>query len=340
MTEQNDKILLAHGGGGRLMAELIAKTIGPAVYGKMPQVLADAAGVNIDGREILFTTDSFVVKPLFFPGGDIGRLSICGTVNDLAVCGAKPIVMSLALIIEEGFAVSDLEKILHSIGKTVKEADVAIVTGDTKVVEKGAADGIFINTAGIGIPKKGIALGFDRIEPGDVILINGTIGDHGMTVMSQRQELTIQSPLQSDCACLHKIIGLLLDQLGPKVKFMRDPTRGGIAAVTNEIVQSCGCGVELWEENLPVNPAVKAAADILGFDMLNIANEGKFIAVVSADAEQKALDILRNHPLGKKAARIGTVGPKQPHSLVELVTSIGGRRIVQMPYGIELPRIC
>jgi hydrogenase expression/formation protein HypE len=340
MTEQNDKILLAHGGGGRLMAELIAKTIGPAVYGDRPQNLTDAASVNIDGKEILFTTDSFVVQPLFFPAGDIGKLAVCGTVNDLAVCGAKPQAMSLALIIEEGFAVADLGKILHSIGTTARQAGVAIVTGDTKVVEKGAADGIFINTTGLGPRRKNARLGFDCIEPGDVILINGTLGDHGMTIMSKRQELAIQSPLQSDCACLHEIIGLLLDALGPKIKFMRDPTRGGLAATANEITQACGCGIEIEEDKLPVDLAVKAAADILGFDILNIANEGKFIAVINPDAEKTALDILRSHPLGRKAARIGTIGPKQPHSLVELITRIGGRRIVGMPYGRELPRIC
>jgi hydrogenase expression/formation protein HypE len=340
MTEENDKILLAHGGGGRLMAELIAKTIGPAVYGDRPQNLTDAASVNIDGKEILFTTDSFVVQPLFFPAGDIGKLAVCGTVNDLAVCGAKPLALSLALIIEEGFAVADLEKILHSIGTTARQAGVVIVTGDTKVVEKGAADGIFINTTGLGPRRQNAQLGFDRIEPGDIILVNGTLGDHGMTIMSKRQELAIQSPLQSDCACLHEIIGLLLDALGPKIKFMRDPTRGGLAATLNEIVQSCGCGIEIEEDKLPVDPAVKAAADILGFDILNIANEGKFIAVIAPDAEKQAVDILRSHPLGRKAARIGVIGPKQPHNLVELITRIGGRRIVQMPYGRELPRIC
>jgi hydrogenase expression/formation protein HypE len=340
MTENNDTILLAHGGGGRLMADLIGKTIGPMVYGQMPKTMTDAAAVKIDGKEVLITTDSFVVKPLFFPGGDIGKLSVCGTINDLAVCGAKPLALSLALIIEEGLAVADLEKILHSIGKTAKDAGVSIVTGDTKVVEKGAADGIFVNTTGIGVAKENIRLGFDCIQPGDAILINGTLGDHGMTIMSKRQGLAIQSPLQSDCACLHEIIGLLLEQLGSKVKFMRDPTRGGLAATLNEITQSGGCGIEIEENKLPVDPAVKAAADILGFDILNIANEGKFVAVVHADVAQKAVDIMRSHPLGKKAARIGMISAKEEHNLVELITAIGGRRIVQMPYGRELPRIC
>lgn len=340
MNENNEIILLAHGGGGRLMADLIAKTIGPTVYGQMPKALTDAAQVKISGNEILFTTDNFVVKPLFFPGGDIGKLAVCGTVNDLAVCGAKPLALSLALIIEEGFAVSDLEKILQSIGKTAEGAGVSIVTGDTKVVEKGAADGIYINTTGIGQARENICLGFDGIQPGDVVLINGTLGDHGMTIMSKRQDLAIQSPLQSDCACLHEIIGLLLDQLGPKIKFMRDPTRGGLAAVTNEVIGACGCNIEIEENKLPVDPAVRAAADILGFDILNIANEGKFIAIVSPDVERKAIDIMRSHPLGKKSCRIGTIGARQEHCLVELITAIGGRRIVQMPYGRELPRIC
>ena len=340
MAGHNDTILLAHGGGGRLMAELIAKTIGPSVYGQMPKAMTDAAELQTEGKKTFITTDSFVVQPLFFPGGDIGKLAVCGTVNDLAVCGAKPLALSLALIIEEGFPVSDLEKILQSIGKTTKAAGISIVTGDTKVVEKGAADGIFINTTGIGVARENICLGFESIEPDDAILINGTLGDHGMTIMSKRQELAIQSPLQSDCACLHDIIGLLLDKLGPKVKFMRDPTRGGLASVTNEIIQSCSCGIEIEETRIPVDPAVKAAADILGFDILNIANEGKFIAIVSPDVKTKAIEIMQSHPLGKKASCIGTIGARGQHSLVELMTQIGGRRIVQMPYGRELPRIC
>jgi hydrogenase expression/formation protein HypE len=340
MTEQDDVILLAHGGGGRLMAELIGKTIAPSIYGVQPMALTDAAAVDIDGKPILFTTDSFVVQPLFFPGGDIGKLAICGTVNDLAVSGATPKVLSLSLIIEEGFGMVELEHILSSVGTTARQAGISIVTGDTKVVEKGAADGIFINTAGIGVRRADAKLGFDRIEPGDAILINGTLGDHGMTIMSKRQELSLQSPLESDCACLHEIIGQMLDACGDKVKFMRDPTRGGLAAVTNEIVQACGCGIELIEEMLPVHPVVKAAADILGFDILNIANEGKFVAVVSADAAEKAVAAMRSHPLGKKAVCIGRISDRQHHSLVELITRIGGRRIVQMPYGRELPRIC
>jgi hydrogenase expression/formation protein HypE len=339
MTELSDTILLAHGGGGRLMGDLISKTIGPRVYSSTP-ALTDAAEISVDDCRMLFTTDSFVVQPLFFPGGDIGKLAVCGTVNDLAVSGAEPLALSLALIIEEGFLTADLERILDSIGKTASRAHVKIVTGDTKVVEKGAADGIFINTTGIGQKKLAASLGFHRIEAGDVILINGTLGDHGMTIMSRRQELALQSPLQSDCACLNEIIAMLLEELSDHVKFMRDPTRGGIAAVTNEIVQACGCGIELVEESLPVDPAVKAAADILGFDLLNIANEGKFVAVVSPEARDKALEIMRKHPLGQKAACIGQIGPRQPLSLVELITRIGGRRIVQMPYGRELPRIC
>jgi hydrogenase expression/formation protein HypE len=340
MTEQNDKILLAHGGGGRLMAELIEKTITPNIYHAQTPALTDAAAVDIDGKSILFTTDSFVVQPLFFPGGDIGKLAVCGTVNDLAVSGAIPKALSLALIIEEGFAVACLEKILLSIGVTARQAGVSIVTGDTKVVERGAADGIFVNTSGIGIRRADAKLDFDQIEPGDAVLVNGTLGDHGMTILSKRQELALQSTLESDCACLHNIIGQLLDVLGGDVKFMRDPTRGGLAAVTNEIIQACGCGIELFEDKIPVDPSVKAAADILGFDILNIANEGKFVAIVSADAADKAIAVMRSHPLGKKAACIGRISDRQSHSLVELITRIGGRRIVAMPYGRELPRIC
>jgi hydrogenase expression/formation protein HypE len=339
MTDsRHENILLAHGGGGRLSDELIRKLIIPKLGDTQPD-LPDAAKINLASGSICFTTDSYVVRPLFFNGGDIGKLAVCGTINDLAVAGAKPVALSLALIIEEGFEFDTLEKILDSIGKTAEENDVTVVTGDTKTVERGAADQIFINTAGIGIHLDGIDLGFDRIEVGDKIVINGTLGDHGMTIMSQREDIKFQSGLKSDCAALAPLTEKLLTEC-PGVKFMRDPTRGGVAATLNEIAGQTAKSIVITETSLPIDPSVQAAADILGFDILNIANEGKFIAVVSPDFANQALAICKSHPLGEKAALIGEVTATADVPLVEILTKIGGRRIVQMPYGRELPRIC
>jgi hydrogenase expression/formation protein HypE len=339
MAEQK-KIMLAHGGGGRLMGELIAKTILPNFGAGQSVQLTDSAVVEVPAGKLCFTTDSFVVKPLFFNGGDIGKLAVCGTVNDLAVAGAKPLALSLSLILEEGLEMELLERILQSIGETARQAGVSIVTGDTKVVDKGSADGVFINTAGVGMRMDYADPSFSRIRPGDAILINGTLGDHGMTIMSQREGLKFETPLKSDCACLHELTEMLYDKLGDSVKFMRDPTRGGAAATLNEIAQSANVNVELKETELPIDKTVWTAADMLGFDLLNIANEGKVLAVVEGSAAQAALDLWKRHPLGQRASIIGHVSAAQESPLVELVTKIGGRRIVQTPYGRELPRIC
>ncbi len=338
--EEAKKIMLAHGGGGRLMGDLIARTIVPKFADGRSVQLNDSAVLDMPAGKLCFTTDSFVVQPLFFNGGDIGKLAVCGTVNDLAVAGAKPLALSLSLILEEGLDMDVLEKVLQSIGETAKNANVNIVTGDTKVVEKGSADGIFINTSGVGQRTDNADPSFERIKSGDVILINGTLGDHGMTIMSQREGLKFDTPLKSDCACLDELTGMLYEDLGDKVKFMRDPTRGGLAAALNEIAHTSGVSVELNETALPVDKTVQAAADMLGFDLLNIANEGKVLAVVDAGIAQQALELWQQCPLGQKAAIIGTVTEAGDGSLVELVTKVGGRRIVQTPYGRELPRIC
>ena len=248
--------------------------------------------------------------------------------------------LSLSLILEEGLELDILEKVLQSVADTAKAANVDIVTGDTKVVEKGSADGIFINTSGVGVLMGTADPSFARIKPGDAILVNGTLGDHGMTIMSQREGLKFDTPLASDCACLHELTEMLYDNLGDKVKFMRDPTRGGLAATLNEVAKSAGVNVELNETALPVDKTVQTAADMLGFDLLNIANEGKVLAVVDAGAADKAIDLWKSHPLGEKAAVIGKTTETSDSPLVELVTKIGGRRIVQTPYGRELPRIC
>jgi hydrogenase expression/formation protein HypE len=338
-TAKYDKILLAHGGGGQLTDQLIRDYILPKLKNDTLAELTDSAKLNLTSRSICLTTDSYVVKPLFFNGGDIGKLAVCGTVNDLAVAGARPVFLALSFIIEEGFEFEQFERILTSISDAAKENNVTVVTGDTKTVEAGSADKIFINTAGIGIRLEGVELGFERITPGDKILINGTIGDHGMTIISQREDIGFQTQLKSDCAGLAGLTFQLLERT-EDIKFMRDPTRGGLAATLNEVTKQSGLSAEINEIEIPVNPAVRAAADMLGFDILNIANEGKFVAVVSFNSADKCLDICRNHPLGRQAKIIGEIVETKDVPLVELNTKIGGRRIVQMPYGRELPRIC
>ena len=338
MTEERDKrILLAHGGGGRLTANLIASKILPRFANDALRQLGDSATVHAGGGPILFTTDSFVVKPLFFPGGDIGKLAVCGTVNDLAVAGARPIALSMALIIEEGFEMDLLDRILESAAAAAREAGVEIVAGDTKVVERGAADGIFITTAGVGERIAELSMG--QIRSGDAVIINGTIGDHGMAIMSQRKGIEFDTPIRSDCAALSPLTCAVV-QAADGVRFMRDATRGGVAAVLNEIASGAGRDIEITQDQLPVNAAVQAAADMLGFDLLEIANEGKVIIVVAEEAAATVLDVCRSHKLGREAAVIGRVLKAADEPIVEMATAVGGRRIVQMPYGRQLPRIC
>ena len=338
-STKNAKILLAHGGGGQLSDELIRHTIQPRLNNNILAELADSAKLNLASNLLCFTTDSYVVKPLFFNGGDIGKLAVCGTVNDLAVAGSRPVALALSLIIEEGFEFELLEKILDSISKATRQNDVDIVTGDTKTVEAGAVDKIFINTAGIGTQLAGVDLGFEKIAAGDKVIINGTIGDHGMTIISQREGIKFQSQLESDCAGIAGLTCQLLEKTGG-VKFMRDPTRGGLAATLNEISMGTGFSIEINEADVPVNPTVQAAADMLGFDVLNIANEGKFVAIVSPESADDCLNVCKNHPLGKEASIIGQVVQTRDMPMVEMITKISGKRIVQMPYGRELPRIC
>jgi hydrogenase expression/formation protein HypE len=304
-----------------------------------PTELTDAASLELDSNSVCFTTDSFVVKPLFFNGGDIGKLAVCGTVNDLAVAGAIPTALSLSLIIETGLEFETLDRILESIGETAEQSNVKIVTGDTKTVEQGSADKIFINTAGIGCKLPGIDLSTGNIKPGDTIIINGTIGDHGMTIMSQREGMKFQSDLASDCACLSGLTVELLKNI-PGIRFMRDPTRGGLAATLNEIAGETQLPITINEQAVPVDPKVRTAAEILGFDVLTIANEGKVVIVVDPENAQQCLEMCKNNPLGEKAAIIGKVEEAGDAAVVEMNTKIGGRRIVSMPYGRELPRIC
>lgn len=339
MTTGPERILLAHGGGGQLSSQLVRRHILPHLENDTLSELGDSARLELASSSICFTTDSYVVKPLFFNGGDIGKLAVCGTINDLAVAGSRPVALALALIVEEGLELQTLERILQSIGQTAKQAGVSVVTGDTKTVERGSADAVFINTAGIGVRLSDVDLGVDKIAVGDRIFVNGTIGDHGMTIISQREGIRFESQLESDCAPLADLTCTLFENI-PGIKFMRDATRGGLAAVLNEMVEGGQFSVEIHESDIPIRPAVQAAADMLGFDVLNIANEGKFVAVVSPDAAQECLRVCRAHVLGREAAIIGEVIQRDERPLVELLTRIGGKRIVQMPYGRELPRIC
>jgi hydrogenase expression/formation protein HypE len=331
-----DQIKLAHGGGGSLMQQLIRDEIISVLGNNTLDGLSDSAKIDVPAGSLAFTTDSFVVQPVIFPGGDIGKLAVCGTVNDLAARGAKPIALSLGLIIEEGFEIKKLHRILRSIAATAKQASVPIVTGDTKVVEFGAANEIFINTAGIGIMRDKLDFTHSRIAPGDVLIINGTIGDHGIAIMSVRKEINFSTPVKSDCAPLADMVAKVIDGCGDAVKCMKDPTRGGVAANVNEMAQKVG--FILNEKAIPVLPAVRGACDILGFNVLTVANEGKMLFAVAPQAAQKALDILKKHPLGKNAAIIGVADDRA--GLVRMKTAIGGERIVDMPYGQELPRIC
>ena len=300
----------------------------------------DAAIISANTAEIAFTTDSFVIDPLFFPGGNIGKLAVCGTVNDLAVSGAEPRYLSVSFIIEEGFSMHDLEVIVKSLAEEARNAQVTIVTGDTKVVNKGKCDKLFINTSGIGMVRKADNLvgKAQNIEPGDVIIINGTIGDHGIAVMNARESFNFKSPVISDCASLNQIIRDLLDG-SSGVKFMRDPTRGGVAAVLNELAVKINRGIEINEQVLPVNKGVSAMCEILGFDPLHIANEGKVVVVASGKESQHILEILKNHPLGKQSAIIGHIVIDHPGKVV-LQTGTGGKRIVDSLTGDQLPRIC
>lgn len=331
-----DTIRLAHGGGGTLMQALIAEEIAPTVGEGALDIAADSARLDNPDAPLAFTTDSFVVQPLLFPGGDIGRLAVCGTVNDLAARGAEPIALSLSLILEEGLPMETLRTVLRSAAQTATEAGTQIVTGDTKVVERGGATGVYINTAGIGRLSTDMDFTADRIEPGDALIVNGPLGDHGIAVMSVREGIAFESAVRSDVAPLNTMVHQVLDACGDGVRCMKDPTRGGVAATVNEMAR--GVGFELDEATLPVRNAVRGACDLLGFDVLTIANEGKMLFVVSPDREGAALDALHNHPLGKDAAIIGRADDRI--GSVRIATSIGGRRIVETPYGEELPRIC
>lgn len=337
MMTDTGRIELAHGGGGQLTCELLEEVVLPAIGGQQPDNLLDAAVFETAGK-VAFTTDTFVVRPLEFPGGDIGKLAVCGTVNDLAVAGAKPRFLSLALVLREGLKVDLLRRVLASASAEARNAGVTIVTGDTKVVQRDACDGMIINTAGIGEVLPEARLGFERIATGDRVLLSGPLGEHAMAVMSRREGLSFSTEVVSDCGSIHRPAAELVERLGEGVRFMRDPTRGGLAATLTEIAESTGLDVEIDESAIPVNRAAVSASEMLGLDLLSAANEGKLVAVVSADAAEQARDVLAAHEISATAAVVGMVG--ETGGLVEMVTRVGGRRVIQKPYGQELPRIC
>lgn len=331
----NDIVTLDHGSGGKKTSQLIEELLVPAFSNEALSQLGDGAVLDLTGP-LVFSTDSFVVDPIFFPGGNIGKLSVCGTVNDLAMCGGQPKYLSLSFLLEEGFPLEDLKTIVSSIAETAKSAGVQIVTGDTKVVERGKGDGIYINTSGIGTLRYP-GLSPDAIRPGDVVILSGTMGDHGATIMMARNGLLEGSPLQSDCQPLWNLAKAALDCGG--VRILRDPTRGGVATTLNEFTENRPISIELDEDSLPVKGAVQAACDLLGLDPLYCANEGKLLAVCAPEKAEEVLQALRNTPGGGEAAVIGRVTDRYPGKVI-LHTFLGGGRVLSKLTGAQLPRIC
>jgi len=331
-----DKILLAHGSGGKLSHDLIESFL-PELSNPVLDKLDDSAVFDLSGR-LAFTTDSYTVNPIFFPGGDIGKLAVCGTVNDLSMSGARPLYLSLSFIIEEGLPVADLQKILFSIKEATDEAGVKIVTGDTKVVNRGSADRLFINTSGIGVIPEGVDISAANARPGDKIIISGNIGDHGIAVLSQREGLKFKLPVPSDCAPLNGLVSEML-AVSEKIRCLRDPTRGGLATTLNDFAEQSNIGILIEEDKIPVNNAVLAACELLGFDPLYIANEGKLAAVVAAEDADVILAEIKRNKYGNEATIIGEVVNEHPGQVV-MKTTLGASRIVDMPVGELLPRIC
>ena len=336
---KEDRVTMSHGAGGKATQTLIEAIFLDAFRNPLLEPLEDAARMQINGTGVALTTDSYVVSPLFFPGGDIGDLAVNGTVNDLAVSGARPLSLSAAFILEEGFPIADLTRIVASMQAAARRAGVSIVTGDTKVVERGKADGCYINTAGVGVLEHGdMALGVARARPGDAILVSGPIGDHGVTIMLARGELDIEADLISDTAPLNGLVAALLDEVAG-VRALRDATRGGVATILNEIATAAGVGILVTEDEIPVRAEVRGASELLGIDPMYVACEGRLVAVVDGQDADRALTALRAHPLGEQAAVIGQV-TADPPGIVQLKTAFGGTRIVDMLVGDPLPRIC
>jgi hydrogenase expression/formation protein HypE len=333
-----EHVLLGHGSGGLLTEQLLRDVILPAFANPVLDRLDDQAILERPGGRLAFTTDSYVVTPLFFPGGDIGQLAVHGTVNDLAMGGAHPLGLSVGFILEEGLPIDTLRRVVASIGASARLVGVPIVTGDTKVVGRGAADQLFVNTSGVGVVPDGVCLSADRVRPGDAVLLSGTVGDHGMAIMAARGSLGLDGVLESDTAPLHGLVAALLEAC-PDVHALRDPTRGGVATTLHEIAARAGVGIRLREGAVPMRDDVRGACEILGLDPLFVANEGKLVAFVPEASAARALDLLRSQPLGREAAWIGTV-TGTPRGLVLVETALGSTRVLERPYGELLPRIC
>jgi len=336
-ARKNEVILLAHGSGGKLSHDLVEKKFLPFLANPMLNKLDDSAIFEASGY-LAFTTDSYVVNPIFFPGGDIGKLAVCGTVNDLAMSGATPLYLSLSAIIEEGFPLGELEQIMQSIKATTEEAEVKIITGDTKVVNRGQADKIFINTSGIGIIPPGIDIAGANAKTGDKVILSGTIGDHGIAIMSQREGLKFSISIGSDCCPLSKLVSEMLDA-SPIIHCLRDPTRGGLATTLNEFARQSNVGIVIEEDKVPIKEGVRAACELLGFDPIYVANEGKLVAIVDPCEAEKVLVRMRQNKYGKDAAIIGEVVNDHPRRVI-MKTKLGPSRIVDMLSGELLPRIC
>jgi hydrogenase expression/formation protein HypE len=335
---RHGRVDMSHGSGGRAMAQLIEELFAAELDNEFLRQGNDGALLPAATGRLVMATDSHVVSPLFFPGGDIGCLSVHGTINDVAVMGATPLYLSAGFILEEGFPLADLQRIVASMAAAARDAGVPIVTGDTKVVERGKGDGVFITTTGVGVVREDVNLSGDRARPGDRILVSGTLGDHGMAIMAQRESLGFSSTIVSDTAALNGLIATLLDT-GVDVHVLRDPTRGGLATTLNEIARQSRVGMMLDEAALPVNPQVAAACEFLGLDPLYVANEGKLVVIAAAADAERALASLRGHELGARAAIVGTVH-EDPQHFVQMTTGFGGRRIVDWLSGEQLPRIC
>jgi hydrogenase expression/formation protein HypE len=330
---------LGHGSGGKLTAQLIEKVFLPAFSNPVLDRLDDQAVVPFGGSRLAFTTDAFVVTPIFFPGGDIGDLAVNGTINDLAMSGARPLYLAAAFILEEGLLAEELQRVVSSMSRAARAAGVQLVAGDTKVVNRGKGDKLFITTTGIGVVDERAAISADRARPGDRILLSGYIGDHGMAIMSQRENLEFEGAIESDTAALHGLVAEMMEAAGSRMHCLRDPTRGGVATVLNEIAARSQVGMQLVETEIPVRDTVKGACEILGLDPLYVANEGKLIAVIDGEAAPAVLDSMRRHPLGREARVIGEVVAE--HSgMVLMRTEIGGTRMLDVMFGEQLPRIC
>jgi len=336
---QYQQIVMAHGGGGRLMQQLLDSIIQPVFSNPLLNQKHDSAVLNVNGSKLAFTTDSYVVKPLFFSGGDIGKMAVCGTLNDLAMSGAKPLYLSCALIIEEGFAIKDLQRIVESMQHTAQQAGVLIVTGDTKVVDHGSGDGVYINTAGIGLIDENVNISPANIQVGDSVIINSDIARHGIAIMLEREGINFDSSIASDCADLSGLVQDLL-QAGVEIHCMRDLTRGGLASGLIELAAASHHAIEIDETSLPIHQDVNSACEILGFDPLYIANEGCFALFVPEAQTAQALSALHRHPLGKQACQIGTVKATHPRGTVTLQTAMGISRVLDLLSGEQLPRIC